>query len=58
MNKLVLTLAIGALFCINSLRFAEISNTIDNSIIIPNIKKYVDKNFLMIYLSKMDNINL
>jgi len=42
---------IGALFDMNSLNFSEMSNTIDNNIIIPNIKKNVDRNFLMMYRS-------
>ena len=47
---------IGALLSMNSLNLAEISKTIDKSIITPNIKKYVERNFLMMYLSRMVNL--
>ena len=48
---------IGALFEMNSLNFSETSNTIDNNMMIPNIKKNVERNFLMIYRSMIFNIS-
>lgn len=48
---------IGALLDMNSLNLSEISKTIANNIIIPNMKKKVDKNFFIMYLSRIESIS-
>ena len=48
--------SIGAWLEIKSPSFSETSKTIANIMIIPNMKKNVERNFLMIYLSIIDNI--